>query len=208
MLDIHFRRENPEVVKKACRDKNMHADIDMLLRLDEERRRLLSYAEEKKHERNRASKKIGEMKRKGKDPGHILAEMKKLSEEIKQMDAEIAGQENIINNILISIPNIPHKSVPVGKDASQNVPVNEWGEKRKFSFKPKTHVELGESKNLIDLKRGAKIAGSGFAVFKGHGALLERALINFMIERKKEDLKIFLINNLVSFLYPFFLFFP
>ncbi|MBN1521376.1 MAG: serine--tRNA ligase [Candidatus Aureabacteria bacterium] len=182
MLDIHFIRENPEVVKKACKSKNMPADIDTLLRLDGEKREMLAQVEEKKHERNAASKRIGEMKRAGRDPGLLMDDMKKLSDEIKKADLSIAEKESVIQEILIGVPNIPHKSVPVGADASKNAFVHEWGEKKRFSFKPKVHDKLGEELDILDLKRAAKITGSGFVLFKGAGALLERALIDFMID--------------------------
>jgi seryl-tRNA synthetase len=182
MLDIKFIRENPALVAAGIKSKNMEIDIDGLLKLDSEKRELLTLTDEKKHERNDASKKIGLFKRDGKDPAKLMEAMKTLADEIKALDVKIAEKEEKIREIMVYIPNVPHAGVPSGKDASSNVAVKEWGEKKIFSFHPRTHDDLGESLGLIDLKRASKISGSGFVLFKGKGALLERALFNFMID--------------------------
>ncbi|MCK5708693.1 MAG: serine--tRNA ligase [Candidatus Aureabacteria bacterium] len=187
MLDMHFIRENSEAVKKGCRAKNTQTDIDHLLVLDEEKRSLLVQVEEKKHERNSASKEIGVLKREGKDAGDILDKMKKLSDEIKEADEIVVSRGKEIYEIMIRIPNLPHESTPVGKDASFNKEIMSWGEKRTFDFKPKPHDEIGENLDILDIKRASKITGSGYALFKGAGALLERALINLMIDVHVED---------------------
>jgi seryl-tRNA synthetase len=182
MLDIKFIRENPGLVAAGVKSKNTEIDIDGLLKLDSEKRELLTLADEKKHERNDASKKIGLFKRDGKDTAKLMEAMKTLADEIKALDVKIAEKEEKIREIMVYIPNIPHAGVPAGKDASSNVAVKEWGEKKTFPFHPRTHDDLGESLGLIDLKRASKISGSGFVLFKGKGALLERALFNFMID--------------------------
>ncbi|MFA5094760.1 MAG: serine--tRNA ligase [Candidatus Omnitrophota bacterium] len=182
MLDLKFIRDNPDKVKKACADRGKPADIDGLLTLDERRRKALKESEEIKRGKNIASDEIAQLIREKKDPKAKIAEMKAISEKEKALDEEVRAIEKDIQAALYNIPNIPHASIPVGKDASANKVVRSWGDGRKFSFKPRTHVELGEYLDIIDLPRATKISGSNFPLFKGDGAKLERSLINFMLD--------------------------
>ena len=181
MLDLKFIRENPELVKQAVRNKGEKADVDRLLQLDELRRRKMKEADELKHRRNTVSKEIGRLKKEGKDASDLLREMSEVAQKIRRLDDEIAELEKQIREILIWIPNIPHPSVPIG-DESANQEVKSWGKKPEFDFEPKPHWELAERLDLVDFERGAKLSGSNFVVFKGWGARLERALINFMLD--------------------------
>ncbi len=184
MLDLKFIRENPEIVKQAVRDKNEKADVDEILKLDEERRKLLSEAEALKAQRNKASQEIGKLKKEGKNADEAIAKMKEVSERIKELDEREKKVEAKLKELLLWVPNIPHESVPRGKDETDNVEVRRWlPEGFNFEKKPfvKDHLELGKSLKILDFERGAKISGSGFPVYVGKGATLERALINFML---------------------------
>ncbi len=182
MLDHHFIRENPEIVKEAIRKKNSRVDIDSLLALDEKRRENIKKADQLKAERNRVSEEIGNLKKKGKDVSAIIKKMGKVSDEIKQLDGERKKIEADMHRIAITIPNIPHPSVPVGPDASYNKIVKEWGKPVKLDFQPKTHWDIGSALSILDFERGSRLSGSNFIAMNGIGAKLERALINFMID--------------------------
>ena len=201
MLDLKFIRENPDKVKKACENRGKPADIDGLLALDEKRRALLKESEEIKRNKNIASDEIAELMREKKDAKGRIAEMKAISEKEKSLDDDIRSIEKDIQAALYNIPNIPHGSVPVGKDASANKIIRAWGRERKFDFKPLTHVELGEHLDILDFPRASKITGSNFPLFKGDGAKLERSLINFMLDLHtkehgyKEIFPPFLVNR-------------
>ena len=182
MLDLKFIRENPDKVKKACVDRGRPADIDGLLALDEKRRGLLKETEEIKRVKNVESEEIAKLLREKKDAKAKIADMKTLSEKEKALDEQIRDVEKKIQDALYNIPNVPHSSVPVGKDASANKTVRAWGKERKFDFKPLTHIELGEHLDILDFPRASKITGSNFPLFKGDGAKLERSLINFMLD--------------------------
>ncbi len=184
MLDLKFIRENPEKVKEAVKNKNEKADIDEILRLDKERRSLLQQTEELKAERNKVSQEIGRLKKAGENADEIIARMKEVSDKVKELDEQVRNVTEELNNLLAWVPNIPHESVPVGKDENDNIEVRRWlpegfeFEKKDFV---KDHLELGKKLKILDFERGAKISGSGFAVYVGKGATLERALINFML---------------------------
>ncbi len=183
MLDIKFIRENPEAVKQACKNKNeKKADIDHILSLDTERRRLLTETEALRAEQNKASQEIAKVKKAGGDASDAIAGMKEVSNKVGDMTEMIRQVEEQLNTALLWVPNIPHESVPVGPDESANVTIREWGEKPSFSFEPAPHWDLGEKLGIIDLPRGAKVAGSGFFALKGQGARLSRALIQFMLD--------------------------
>ena len=182
MLDLKFIRDNPEQVKKACENRGKPADIDGLLALDERRRRSLKETEDIKRSKNIASDEIAKLMREKKDAKGKIAEMKAISEKEKSLDEEIRAVEKEIQAALYNIPNIPHESVPVGKDASANKIVKTWGKEKKLDFKPLTHIEIGEYLDILDFPRAAKISGSNFPLFKGDGAKLERSLINFMLD--------------------------
>jgi seryl-tRNA synthetase len=185
MLDIKAIRDEPERVKQAILDRGMSAevaDVDGVLEADGRRRALLVEVEELKHRRNRASEEIVALKKEGGDSSGIVEEMKGISDRIKEMDSEVREVDAAIRELMLDIPNIPHESVPVGPDETSNVEVRRWGDRPNFTFKPKPHWDLGEALGILDFERGAKIAESRFTLLKGAGALLERALINFMLD--------------------------
>ena len=182
MLKLDYIRNNVEAVKKAIKDRRAQIDIDGLLELDEGRRKLLSEVENLKHERNIQSDNIGKLMKEGKDTSDMKAKMREISEKIKEFDTAVSEKENKLHSFLLTIPNIPHSSVPVGKDAKDNKVVREWGTVPKFNFTPKDHLELVKNLDIIDFERASKIVGSNFPLYKGMGALLERALINFMLD--------------------------
>lgn len=182
MLDIKFIRENPDRVKKACSDKNDKADIDRILELDTERRKLVTETEAIRAEQNKASEEIAKVKKAGGDASDAIAAMKEVSQKSGQMTAKVREVEEILHQALLRVPNVPHETVPVGPDEDHNVTIREWGEKPVFDFKPAPHWELGEKLNILDLARGAKVAGSGFFALRGAGARLERALISLMLD--------------------------
>ncbi len=181
MLDLKFIRENADVVKKAIKDRNLKVDIGQLLELDKQRRTILTEVEELKRERNVASDEIGRLVQQNQDISNRKIALKALSQKIKELDREVVEIEHKTSNILLVIPNMPHKTVPIGRDAKANKKVKTWGEPHKIDFTPKTHIELCEYLDIIDFPRAAKIAGSNFVLFKGAGARLERALICFML---------------------------
>ncbi len=182
MLKLEYIRNNAGAVKKAIKDRNVKVDINGLLETDEQRRTLLGEVETLKHQRNIQSDNIGKLMSQGKDTEKLKAEMKKISERIKKLDRQIKETEDKINPILLTIPNVPHSSVPVGKDAKDNKVIREWGTIPKFDFKPKDHLQLAKDMDIIDFERALKIVGSNFPLYKKTGALLERALINFMLD--------------------------
>jgi seryl-tRNA synthetase len=181
MLDLKYIRENPEIVRQAIQDKNDKADLDGLLQLDVKRREIISKVETGRAEQNRVTQKVAEMKKARQDAGAVIAEMKTLSDRIKVLDEELRGVEAQIFEIQIRIPNIPHSSVPKG-DPSHNQEVKRWGGLPKVDFKPLTHYEIAENLQLVDFSRGANLSGSSFVSYRGLGARLERALINFMLD--------------------------
>ncbi len=181
MLDLKFIRDHPDLVRQAITHKNEKADVDQVLKLDVHKRELLKQVEELKHARNVASKQIGELKKAGQNAEAPIAEMQRVGDQIKQLDDEIANIDTSMEEILKWIPNIPHSSVPIG-DESANREIKAWGEKPEFDFKLLSHWELGQRLGIIDFDRGAKLAGANFVSFRGLGARLERALINFMLD--------------------------
>ncbi|MCW8806456.1 MAG: serine--tRNA ligase [Ignavibacteriaceae bacterium] len=204
MLDIKYIRENPALVKEGIQNKNEKDHVDEILTLDEKRRKIISEVEELKANKNQVSAKIPQMKKSGEDTTQIFSEMKTVSDKISEMDTQLRDIESQLNSILMYIPNLPHSSVQVGKTAEQNVEVRKWNpEGFSFEKKEKTldHIELGKKLNILDFERGAKLSGSGFAVYIGKGATLERALINFMLDyhlahhNYKEVLPPFLVNK-------------
>jgi len=182
MLDLKFIRENVEKVKQAIKDKKEKVNLDEILKLDEERRKIISQAEKLRNEKNVASREIGRMMQKKARPQAKIAEMKKLAEKIKSLNDKLVKNENKLKALLLTVPNIPHSSVPVGPGADANKVVKSWGEPRRFDFKPVTHLNLTDSLGIIDFARGTKITGRAFPLYIGAGATLERALINFMLD--------------------------
>ncbi|MBN2423438.1 MAG: serine--tRNA ligase [Calditrichaceae bacterium] len=182
MLDIKLIRENPEKVKKAIESKNEKGDVDKLLKLDKQRRDLIYITEDLKKQRNENSSQVALAKKEGRDAQALIVKTKEISQQIKEHDEKLQQIENEIYTELSRLPNLPHGDVPIGKDAADNVEVKRWGSIPEFDFKALDHLQLGERLNILDFKRGGKVTGSGFPVYKGLGARLERALINYMLD--------------------------
>jgi seryl-tRNA synthetase len=182
MLDPKFIRANPDAVKQAVRNKLEKVDIDEFLKLDEERRDLLQEADTLKQQRNTVSEEIAREKKDGGDPKAKIEEMRAVSAKIKNLDAMLKEVEEKINAVLIWVPNLPHPDVPVGRDEKDNRIVREWGSLPEFDFEPLPHWDIAEALDIVDFKRAATVAGSNFALFKGAGARLVRALMSFMLE--------------------------
>jgi seryl-tRNA synthetase len=184
MLDIRKIRENPELYRERLGRRNSGDEklIGTILALDEAIRKLKQEGEALKSERNRASKEIGGIKAKGGDITEVSARMKGLGDQVTKIDQELIAKDTELVDILLRIPNINHETVPVGSSAADNRIERVIGEPAKFDFKPKPHWEIGAELGLLDLDAATKISGSGFIVFKGQGARLERALINFLLD--------------------------
>ena len=187
MLDINIIRNDIERVKQAIVNKNETTSLDSFQDLDSRRKTLLIECDELRNKRNVTSKKISELKSKKKDAAELIQEMKGVSDKIKQLEAEAKTFSDDLDSLLIRIPNIPADDVPVGKDPTSNVMVKSWGEKKAFSFTPLPHWELGKELDILDFERAAKISGTGFTLYKGAGARLERALYNFMLDLHTQE---------------------
>ncbi|MDD3345784.1 MAG: serine--tRNA ligase [Candidatus Omnitrophica bacterium] len=181
MLDIRFIRENTDLVKQAMRNRALDIDIDAVISVDERRRKALSEFEELAARRNKANDEISLLLKQKKDAKDKISSMRDISKRIGELEPRIKEEEAELNKLLLSIPNIPHASLPVG-DPSCNRVIRSWGEPKKFSFKPLSHIELCQNLDIVDFNRATKITGSNFILFKGWGAKLERALINFMLD--------------------------
>jgi len=184
MLDIELLRKNPEFVKERLRLRREDYPrlVDEVLRLDEERRSILRELEALRAERNALSKEIGKRKSKGEQTAELEGKVKEIKEKVEGLEDKLSKVEEQLKRVMLSIPNIPHQSVPVGKDETENVEVRRWGVPRDFDFEPKAHYEIGEALGILDFERGASLSGSRFTVMWGWGAKLERALINFMLD--------------------------
>lgn len=186
MLDINLIRTNPEVVKKALAKRNYEVDFTELMNWDKERKEIIGFVEVLKAKRNAASKEVPLLKKEGKDVSSIIEEMSSLKEEIAKADEKLKDIDNKIFNFASTLPNMPADDVVAG-DKENNEIIHVFGEKRTYDFKPKDHVELAESLGLIDYERGAKLGGNGFWIYKGTGAILEWALLNFFIQEHLKD---------------------
>ncbi|HPM70872.1 MAG TPA: serine--tRNA ligase [Smithellaceae bacterium] len=182
MLDIRYLRQNIDLVRKKLRQRGQAIDFDRFLTLDKERRDILLAVETLRNERNDASKEIGRLKKEKKDAAPLIAKMAEVSEKIKRLDDNLKAVEDDLNKFMLMVPNMQHESVPVGSGENDNVVVRLGGEKPVFKYEPKEHWEIGENLNILDFSRGAKIAGARFTLYKGMGAALERALVNFMLD--------------------------
>lgn len=182
MLDIKWVRENPDLVVAGAAKKNVNVDMTQLLDLDVRRREFVTHSETLKKQRNDISAEVGKRLKGGQSADDLREQVRQIGDEIASTDEQANILETDIQNILLSIPNLPHESVPVGKDESANRVVREWGTKPEFDFTPRGHWELGESLEIIDFNQGTKVAGSGFIVYKGAGARLQRNLINLMLD--------------------------
>lgn len=182
MLDIRYICENLEEVKKAIGTRSGSYDIDAVYNLDLKRREILKEVEELKARKNSVSAEISVLKRQKQDADGLIKQMKDLGDRIKELDSELATVQTTLTDAMLSIPNIPHSSVPVGSSDSDNVEVRVWGEPRVFDFSPKPHWDIGENLKILDPSSAAKISGARFTVYKGAGAALERAVINLMLD--------------------------
>jgi len=182
MLDLGYVREHLDAIEKMARDRGVALDLAPFRELDADRRKIITSTERRKADRNKASDAIVRLKQSGGDASAILAQMKILSEELKRDDERIAELDEALRQFMLTVPNIPHASVPVGKGAPDNVEVRRWGAPPQFDFAPKPHWEIGEGAGILDFDAAVKIAGARFAVYKGLGARMERAIANFFLD--------------------------
>jgi len=183
MLNIKLVRENPELVSEALRKRGEDtSSLIKILDIENRRRDLLKDVEEMRQKRNTISQQIGRLKKEGQDASSVMAEAKMLSDDMASSEESLRNLETQVRDILLLIPNIPDASVPVGKDETENVEERTWGDIRQFDFEPKNHWDIGEDLDILDFERAGKIAGARFVIYKGGGARLERALINFMLD--------------------------
>jgi len=182
MLDLKFVRSHPGEVIEALAKRGGKISLDDFLALDEKRRQLLARVEEMKARRNSVSKEVAVMKKAGQNAEAVMAEMRALGEEIDADDKELRQVEEQLSDCLMTIPNIPHASVPIGPDDTANVEIRRWGNVPSFDFEPKNHWDIGEALDILDFNRGAKISGARFTVYKGLGARLERSIFNFFLD--------------------------
>jgi seryl-tRNA synthetase len=187
MLDIRRIRQNPLELEQALKDRNSSIDIEQVLTLDEEQRALMAQSEILKSLRNETSKRIAQIKRDRGDADAIMEEMKQVGEEITALDEQIREKGSLLNDILLRLPNYPHRSVPRGKDDKENVEVRRWGQPREFSFDPKAHWDIGTALDIMDFETAAKVSGARFTFLKGLGARLERSIINFYLNVHTQD---------------------
>ena len=189
MLDIKVIRQDPERVKAACksRNKDMDAVVDEILKIDAESRTLRTEAEALKAEQNKASKQIPMIKKQGGDVSEVMAQMKEIAAKVGELDQKVAELEARQRELALGIPNIPHASVPLGKDDSENVEIRRWGEPRKFDYEPKPHWDIGADLGILDPERAAKVTGKRFHFYKDMGARLERSVINFFLNTHTEN---------------------
>jgi seryl-tRNA synthetase len=182
MLDPRFVRENIDLIKSALVKRGAGIDLTEFLALEEERLKLLRESEDLRNRRNIVSTEIGKLKREKKDTDSLMQEMKGVADRISQIDEILKANEEKGKSFLLNVPNIPHESVVVGRDETENVEVRKWGLPREFDFEPLNHWDIAENLKIIDFETGAKIAGARFSLMRGAGARLERALMNFMLD--------------------------
>ena len=182
MHDLNYFRDHLDLFAQMAKKRGIALELDSFRMLDKERRELITATEQRKAQRNKASEEIARLKKEKQNADGLIAEMKQVSERIKEADERIAGLDAKQREMLLTIPNLPHSSVPVGGSAADNKEVRRWGTPPKFDFQPKPHWEVGERTGILDLDAAAKITGARFAVYKGWGARLERALANFFLD--------------------------
>ena len=187
MLDIRRIRQNPQELIDALQKRNSAVDLTEFLEKEELRRKLLAETEALKARRNEESKRIAVIKRQGGDAQPIMDEMRALGDKVNEIDAQVKEIEEYINQFLLRLPNYPHETTPVGKDETENVEQRRWGTPREFGWEPKAHWDIGTDLNILDFDAGAKISGARFTVYRGLGARLERAIINFFMDTHAAD---------------------
>ena len=186
MLDMKFVRENLDAVREMLKNRCNGLDISPFMALEEQRRHILQDVEEKKARRNAVSKEIGAYKKAGENADEAVAEMRALGDRIAALDEELHTVEHQLRDLLLQIPNMPKADVPIGKDDTENPEVRRVGTPRTFSFQPKAHWDIGEALGILDAERAAKVTGARFTFYRGLGARLERACINFMMDLHAE----------------------
>ena len=186
MLDLKFIREHTDLVKEGIKAKREVDHVDEIISLDEQRRGFIQEGEVLKAKRNEVSGKIGDMKKAKQDASAAIAEMNGVKDRIQAIDEELKAVQQQLDALLLTVPNIPHSSVPVGASPQDNKEIFSWGEKPSADFELKPHWDLAEKLGIIDFGRGAKVAGAGFPFYVGKGAALERALINFFLDQAAE----------------------
>jgi len=182
MLEAKYIREHLDEVRERLALRGQAINLDQFILIDGERRKTIQEWERLRALQKKVSDEVSKKKREGQDASGLIEEMKKVSQDLKGLDGVVEEKEKILQDSLLTIPNLPHASVPAGKDPSDNVEVKRWGEIPKFDFKPKPHWDLGEELGILDFKNGAKITGARFTLYWDLGAKLERALINFMLD--------------------------
>jgi seryl-tRNA synthetase len=187
MLDIKRIRENPEILRQAIKNRNKDIDIEVIFELDDKRKTVLCETEQMKAKQNAVTKQIPQMKKAGEDTTALFAEMKELSEKIKENDKVIKDIETQLNGFLLTIPNIPLDIVPYGKDSDDNIEQRRFGEPTKFDFEPLPHWDVGANLGILDPERAAKVTGARFHFYKGMGAALERAIIAFFLDTHTDN---------------------
>lgn len=183
MLDLKFIRENLDAVRKGAEAKGLTVNLGEMISLDEKRRNLIQEAEILKAKRNQVSAEVGKLKREGKGADAFIREMETVKDRIQVLDGDLRGTEKRLNELLLTVPNLPHPSVPSGKSPAENKEIFSWGESPRVDFQMLQHWDLAEKLGIIDFGRGAKVSGAGFPFYVGKGALLERALINFFLDQ-------------------------
>ena len=187
MLDIKLIRENPEKINELLKRRNPDLSIDTIIAIDADRRKVQAQADELRAKRKSESQKIGMMKKNGENTDAIQEEVRKLGDEIKELEEKQVDLDNIQRDMLLRTPNIPDETTPVGTSEDDNIPVKFWGEPTKFSFAPKAHWDICEDKGIVDFERGIKISQSRFTLYRGKGARLERAIIQFFLDIHTEE---------------------
>ena len=182
MVDIKVLRNEPERVKRAFLKRKEKFDLDGLFALDDERKELIYKSEQLKSKQNTVSKQVPQLKKEGKDTTALFAEMEQISDEIKEYDVKNRELDDKIYNILLTVPNIPNETVPEGDTDDDNIEIRKWGEPTKFDFEPKAHWDIGENLDILDFEKAGKVTGARFTFYKGLGAALERAIINFYLD--------------------------
>ena len=187
MLDIKLIRENPEKVNELLKRRNPDLSIDGVIEIDTERRKIQAQADELRAKRKIESQKIGELKKKGENTDAIQEDVRKIGDDIKVLEEQQSVLDEQQKNLLLHIPNIPDETTPIGTSEDDNVEVYKWGEPRKFGFEFKAHWDICEEKGLVDFERGVKLSQSRFTLYRGLGAKLERAIINFFLDYHTEN---------------------
>lgn len=182
MLDIKYIRSHPRQVEESLKTRNLFGALDKFLELDQSWRKLLVQVEELKNFRNNTSQEVGKLKKAGQDASALMEKVRLVGQEIKELDDQVKIIEREIDDILLNIPNLPHDSVPVGADEEANQEIRRWGEPRQFDFEVQAHWDIGPTLDILDFERASHLSGTRFTVYKGAGARLERAVINFYLD--------------------------